>query len=151
LDVVKRNLPYVFSPNPYPGAPQINLNEINDFNASFNLAGLDILPVRAYHHRLPVLGYRIGNFAYLTDISHIEDAECVKLENLDILVLVALRQFTHPAHLMLSESLELIEKLKPKKTYLIHMSHDMGLHEDVQNDLPENVFLSWDGLEVELY
>ncbi len=150
LAVVKRNLHYVFSENPYPGAPKINLHQIEAGNEPFVAAGFTIQAIRLYHHKLPVLGYRIGNFAYLTDMSTLDDSACEKLQQLDVLALVALRQFPHPAHMMLSESLTLIDKLKPKRTYLIHMSHDMGLHEVVQKSLPENVFLAWDGLEIEL-
>lgn len=148
LGVVKRNLPYIFNANPYPGAPKINLYEIRDISSKFKVPGFDILPIRLVHYKLPILGYRIGNFAYLTDFSAIDEVECEKLIGLDVLVVDALRTFPHHAHMTLDEALTLVEKLNPKQAYFTHMSHDMGLHEEVQKLLPENVFLAWDGLEI---
>jgi phosphoribosyl 1,2-cyclic phosphate phosphodiesterase len=108
------------------------------------------MPVRMLHYRLPVLGYRVGKMAYLTDFSKIDDAECAKLQGLEVLVMDALRQTPHHAHLMLSQALDLVNKLKPKRAYFMHICHDMGLHEEVQKTLPENVFLAYDGLTVEI-
>ncbi len=147
LDTVVRNMPYIFRAEPYPGAPDIRLNEIIS-TGPFSLKGIDILPIRMTHFHLPVLGYRIADFAYLTDFSVIEEGEIDKLKNLNVLVIDALRQFPHHAHLMLSEALELIEKLNPKKAFLTHISHDMGLHEEVQALLPDNVFLAYDNLKI---
>jgi phosphoribosyl 1,2-cyclic phosphate phosphodiesterase len=146
LEAVVQNMPYIFRADPYPGAPEIRLNEITE--EPFSIKGVDIIPVRMTHFNLPVFGYRIGNFAYLTDFSAVNGHETDKLKNLDVLVVDALRQFPHHGHLMLSEALELIEKLKPKKAFLTHISHDMGLHETVQPALPENVFLAYDNLKV---
>ncbi len=146
LDAVVRNMPYIFRAEPYPGAPEIRLNEITE--NPFSIKGVDILPIRMTHFHLPVLGYRIGNFAYLTDFSTIDEHEIDKLKNLDVLVVDALRQHPHHAHLMLSEALELIQKIKPKKAFLTHISHDMGLYNTVQPTLPENVFLAHDNLKV---
>ncbi len=150
LDMFVHNMPYVFNAKPYPGAPKIHLHEISDFNLLFKVASFDVQPIRMMHQRLPVLGYRIGKFAYITDFSVVDEAECDKLKGLDVLVMDALRISTHPAHLSLAEALELVKKLQPKKTYFIHMSHDMGLHEEVERTLPEGVFLAYDGLEIEI-
>jgi phosphoribosyl 1,2-cyclic phosphate phosphodiesterase len=147
LDVLVHNLPYIFK-STYPGAPTINLNEIQKFNSTFQVSGFEVLPVRLMHHKLPVLGYRINNFAYVTDFSAIDESEMEKLKGLDVLAIDALRVFPHPAHLTLDQALELVEKLQPKRAYFIHMSHDMGLHEELQKTLTENVFLAYDGLEI---
>jgi len=150
LEVIKHNLPYIFNANPYPGAPQINLHEISNFDIPFQVRGFEVQPIRLLHYKLPILGYRVGNFAYLTDFSEIDEAECEKLKGLEVLVVDALRQFPHHAHMMLSEALALVEKIKPKQAYFTHMSHDIGLHEEVQKLMPENVFFAWDGLELEV-
>ena len=102
------------------------------------------------HFRLPIFGYRIQDFAYLTDVKTIPDTEYSKLENLKVLVIDALRLSDHIAHLSLSEALEVIERIRPERAYLIHLSHQMGLHEEVQKKLPQNVMLSYDGLEIEI-
>ena len=99
---------------------------------------------------MPVRGYRIGNFAYFTDIKTIEKSEYVKLKNLDVLVLNALRKESHLSHLSLDEALVLISEIKPKKTYLTHIGHQMGLYDEISKELPENVFLAYDGLELNL-
>lgn len=150
LDVLMRDMSYIFCVNPYPGAPDIRLHEVVDFSKPFWAKGIEVMPVRMLHYRLPVLGYRVGNMAYLTDFSEIDECECSKLHGLDVLVMDALRQTPHHAHLMLSQALELVAKLKPRRAYFMHISHDMGLHEEVQKTLPENVFLAYDGLTVEI-
>lgn len=149
LKAVQDNLPYVFDENPYPGAPTIYLHEIFS-SEKFSIREVEIEPVRLRHDRLPILGFRVGNMAYLTDFSAIDETEIQKLKGLDVLVVDALRQFPHPAHFMLSETLELIEKIQPRRSYLMHLSHDMGLHEEVQATLPPNVFIAYDGLSIEM-
>jgi phosphoribosyl 1,2-cyclic phosphate phosphodiesterase len=101
------------------------------------------------HGKLPILGYRIENMAYLTDVSFIPDEEYKKLENLDILIINALRKKTHHSHQTLNEALKQIERINPKQAYLIHMSHHFGLHNDVQKSLPSNVTIAYDNLEIE--
>jgi phosphoribosyl 1,2-cyclic phosphate phosphodiesterase len=123
------------------------LHEIE--NRSFNVCGVDILPVEAHHYKLPVFGYRIGNMAYLTDFKTIEPEEEQKLLNLDVLVVDALRHKEHLSHVSLKETLELIRRVSPKKAYLIHISHTMGLHAKEEPLLPPNVYFGYDGLEVE--
>jgi len=139
---------YVFAVEKYPGIPQMNLHDIGD--EPFRIKDTTILPLRGYHHKLPVRGYRIGNFAYFTDIKTIEKSEYVKLKNLDVLVLNALRKESHLSHLSLDEALVLISEIKPKKTYLTHIGHQMGLYDEISKELPENVFLAYDGLELNL-
>ena len=147
-DTIKRVFDYVFKPNRYPGIPQMNLHLLE--NKAFNIKSTEILPIRGFHHRLPVFGFRFGNFAYLTDINRVEPEEKEKLKNLDVLVVGALRIEKHISHFNLEEALQLIDEVKPKKAYLTHISHLMGLHDEVEKILPANVHLSYDGLQLNL-
>ena len=136
--------PYIFAEKKYPGIPQVNVNLIAE--STFYVNDLEIIPVRVKHYRLPVLGFRIGKFAYITDADYISDLEKKKLEGLDILVINALRKEKHISHFSLDQSLQIIGELKPGNAYLTHISHQMGLHREVQKSLPENVMLAFDGL-----
>jgi len=149
LEALRIRIPYSFRENKYPGVPSFRLHEIEN-NTTFNIADIKIQPIRVMHYMLPILGYRIGNFAYLTDVKHIPEEEYAKLKNLDTLVISALRIEEHISHLTLEEALEEVRKIAPRKAYFIHMSHHMGLHEEVQKRLPENIYLSYDGLEIEV-
>lgn len=148
LKCIQDTLPYIFSEHPYPGAPELRLHRI-EADVEVEIAGERVLPVRAMHMHLPVLGYRIGDFAYVTDISSISEEEKEKLRGLKVLVLGALRKSEHPAHLKLDDALALAKELDAGQTFFTHMSHDMGLHEEVDGELPERVRLAYDGLEVE--
>ena len=112
------------------------------------MKGVEITPIRVMHFMLPILGYRIGNMAYITDMLTMPETELSKLCNLDVLIVNALRQTKHISHQTLDEALALINKLKPKQAYLTHMSHHMGLHAEVASLLPENVTMAYDGLEI---
>ena len=144
LASVRKIFSYVFASKKYPGIPQMNLFEIE--NQVFNINGLEIIPVRGMHHKLPVFGYRIGGFAYLTDIKTIDECELEKLKQLDVLVISALRMGEHLSHLHLQGALDLIDYLSPRKAYLTHISHQMGLHDKVSLMLPPNVEMAYDGL-----
>ena len=144
LQTIRRNMPYCFVENKYPGVPLINLNEIGE-NEIF-IENIKIKPIRIMHAKLPILGFRIGDAAYLTDVKTIEDDSIKQLQNLKILIINALRPAKHIAHLSLDEALELAERIGAKETYFTHMSHDMGLHEDVNRSLPDHVQLAYDGL-----
>ena len=146
LGVILRNMPYCFGDNLYPGVPAIHLNEISE--EAFQIGGTRVQPIRIMHAKLPILGFRIGNIAYLTDVKTIDDKAIEQLHNLDVLILNALRPNKHISHLSLDEALEVAEKIGAKQTYFTHMSHDMGLHADVNQLLPENIQLAYDGLEV---
>lgn len=146
---LKREYAYIFSENPYPGIPEINMHLIDE--RPFFIDGVEIIPIRVMHHLLPVLGFRIGNFAYLTDMKTLPINEEAKLQNLDALVLTSLRKEPHISHMNLDEALELSEKLKPRRTYLTHLSHRFGLHAEEQQKLPENVFIAYDGLMIESF
>ncbi|MBB3698455.1 MBL fold metallo-hydrolase [Flammeovirga yaeyamensis] len=149
FDQLKQEFSYIFAKEKYPGVPSVNLNTLEK-NKTFKVGKTDILPIEVYHYKLPVLGYRIKNFAYITDANRIEADQMDQLKGLDILVINALQKEKHISHFTLDEAKEVIKELKPKKAYITHIGHKMGLHADVQKDLPENVFLSEDGLVLEL-
>ncbi|MBQ4358453.1 MAG: MBL fold metallo-hydrolase [Paludibacteraceae bacterium] len=148
LKCFRDTLPYIFNEHPYPGAPDLRLHRIKE-EKPFSIAGERIIPIRALHMQLPVLGYRIGDFAYVTDFSSIAESEKEKLRGVKVLVLGALRKSEHPAHLKLSDALDLARDLAAEQTFFTHMSHDMGKHEDVNRQLPPHVQLAYDGLRVE--
>jgi phosphoribosyl 1,2-cyclic phosphate phosphodiesterase len=131
----------------YWAVPLVNFNYIE--NKKFSIKGVEIIPIEVYHGRIKIFGYRIGNFAYITDASKIPDEEMKKLENLDVLVLNALRKARHPTHFNLEQATKIALKLKPKKTYFTHITHDL-MHDEINAMLPENVELGYDGLEFEV-
>ena len=147
LGELKSRFDYIFTTeDKYPGSPTVEAITIK--NEVFKLNNLTVTPINGLHNKLQVFGFRFANFAYLTDMKTIEDNELQKLENLDILVINALRESFSPSHFTLSEALEMIESIKPKKAYLTHISHQLGFHDDVEAKLPENVFLAYDGLQL---
>jgi phosphoribosyl 1,2-cyclic phosphate phosphodiesterase len=111
---------------------------------------MEVIPIEGFHHKLQVFGFRFGNFAYLTDMKTIAEPELEKLNHLDVLVLNALREESHISHFNLAEALALIKKLKPKRAYLTHISHQLGFHDEVQKKLPKNVFLAYDQLTIQI-
>lgn len=140
---------YIFeTENRYPGAPTVKTIEIE--NKPFTLGNLDVIPINLYHNELQVFGYRFKDFAYLTDVKTVADQEMKKLDNLDVLVVSALRIKPHHSHFNLEEALRFIELIRPKKAYLTHISHMLGFHEEVQQMLPEDVYLAYDNLELNL-
>lgn len=145
---IRRIFDYVFATDKYPGIPQMHLHLIE--NKSFKIGNLEIMPIRGFHHKLPVFGFRFGKLAYVTDVNRLEKAEIDKLRGLEVLVVNALRKEDHISHYSLSQALEVIAEVKPGKAYLTHLSHQMGFYNEVQAELPENVFLSYDGLEIEV-
>jgi phosphoribosyl 1,2-cyclic phosphate phosphodiesterase len=140
-------MPYCFGENKYPGVPRIQLNEIDE--KPFYIDNTFIEPIRVMHARLPIFGFRIKNIAYLTDVKTIEQTSIDKLKGLDILIINALRIDEHISHLSLSEALEISKKIDAKMTYFTHMSHDMGLHDDINKILPDNIQLAYDQLTIE--
>lgn len=148
LDNLKKRFDYVFATeNRYPGAPSVDAIEVVN-NQNFVLGNKMIIPVNVWHGNLQVFGYRIDDFAYLTDVKTIETFEIEKLKNLKVLVINALRDEEHHSHFNLQEALDFITLVQPEKAYLTHISHHFGFHEDVQKRLPENVFLAYDNLEI---
>ena len=140
---------YIFeTENRYPGAPSVETFEVK--NEPFLLGDLWVTPINLLHNKLQVFGYRFNDFAYLTDIKAIKVEETDKLKNLDVLVVSALRIEPHESHFNLEEALSFINTIKPKRAYLTHISHMLGFHDEVQQMLPKNVYLSYDNLELNL-
>jgi len=144
-DDLRRRLDYCFREVHYPGVPGFEMHEVGD--SPFYLQGLKIIPINVMHAKLPIVGYRIGNFAYITDAKTIPEEEYEKLQGVEVLVLNALRYTQHFSHLTVDEALEVIEKIKPVKAYLTHICHDMGKHAEVSARLPKGVELAYDGLQ----
>jgi phosphoribosyl 1,2-cyclic phosphate phosphodiesterase len=150
IDNLKQRFGYVFETvNRYPGAPSVKTIEVVN-NKPFAVGDKLAIPVNVMHGNLQVFGYRIDDFAYLTDVKTVEEQEILKLKNLKVLVVNALRETPHDTHFNLQEALDFIALIQPEKAYLTHISHHMGFHEEVQKKLPENVFVAFDNLEITL-
>ena len=150
FESLHKRFAYIFeTENKYPGAPTIEQIEINK-NTPFIIGGKRVIPVQALHNKLPVLGFRIDGFTYLTDVKTISEEEVIKIKNTDVLVINALREEAHISHFNLSEALEFIKKVSPKKAYLTHISHLLGFHDLVEKALPSNVHLAYDTLKITL-
>lgn len=143
---LKREFAYIFSEEKYPGIPEIDLFSFD--NEVFAVGDIVLQPINVLHYKLPVKGFRVGDFAYITDANFIADSEKEKLKNLKVLVLNALRNEPHISHFTLDEALALIEELAPKKAYLTHISHQLGQHTEVSRRLPKQVELACDGLQL---
>lgn len=144
---LEMRMPYCFSANKYRGVPDIALHIIHDLSP-FLIDGIEIVPIRVMHYKIPILGYRIRNFAYLTDVKYVPEEEIPKLKNVDTLVLSALRKKEHFSHENLDEAIALAKKINPRITYFTHMSHQMGLHSVTEKQLPSGMFFAYDGLEI---
>jgi len=147
LAEIKVRFEYIFKSDPYPGAPRLNLHPILPY-VPFEVDGVDVLPVRLKHGAIDVLGYRIGAKAYLTDTNHVPDQSVAHLGDLEVLVLDALHHEKHHSHFNLTESLDMARRIAANRTFLIHLSHHMGLHEDIDHGCPANIHLAFDGLTV---
>ncbi len=147
-EALEREFPYVFAQHKYPGAPNVKLNIIT--NSPFKIEDTIIIPIKAKHYMMPVFGFRINNFVYLTDVSAISDNEKEKMKGADLIILDALRKKEHISHFSLEQALALLKELNPKQALLTHISHYMGLHNDVNSELPDNIRLAYDGQYVEL-
>lgn len=149
LDSLRKRFDYIFATqDKYPGAPSVKEMEIE--NKAFKVGDITVVPVDVMHNRVQVFGFRIGNFAYITDAKTIAEKEMKKLKGLDVLVINALREEPHHSHFSLQDALEFIEEVKPKRSYLTHISHNLGFHEQVQAKLPKNVFLAYDNLKISI-
>ncbi|MGL4994142.1 MAG: MBL fold metallo-hydrolase [Bacteroidales bacterium] len=144
-DQLRQRLHYVFSITIKGYASNIIFESI-DVSQSFNIDGIEILPIRMYHHKLPVVGFRIGNLAYLTDFTQISDDELSKIDGVEVLIIEALRHSDHISHISVSQALDIIKRISPSKSYLIHMNHQFGLHTEIEPTLPSGVFVAYDGL-----
>lgn len=149
VNALRQRFSYIFTiENKYPSAPDLHVNLIDE--NPFFIEGLKIIPIKVMHGRLEVFGYRIGDFSYLTDAKTVADEEVEKLKGTKVLVVNALRIEPHPTHFNLEEALEFVKKVNPEKAYFTHISHKLGFHDEVQKQLPKNVFLAYDNLKIEL-
>jgi phosphoribosyl 1,2-cyclic phosphate phosphodiesterase len=148
LGQLQQEFHYAFDEKKYPGVPLINIHSID--NQPFTIEGITIIPIEVMHHRLPVLGFRINNFTYITDVNFISETEMQKIYGTEILVLGALQKDKHISHYNLNEAVEVAKKINAKMTYFTHISHKMGLHTDVCKDLASNIQLAYDGLKIKL-
>ena len=148
VERLKLEFPYVFEEAKYPGVPRVEVREID--HQAFNIRDLKITPIEVMHYKLPVLGFRMGDFTYITDANHIAESEKEKIKGSQVLVLNALQQAKHISHFNLEEAIKLVEELQPRQAYFTHISHRLGSHRDVSASLPENIALAYDGLKVEV-
>lgn len=142
-------LPYCFAEHRYPGVPAIQLHEIHKHEA-FRIGDLDVMPFEVMHHDLPIMGYRIGSLAYITDMKTIDAAEIPYIEGCSTLVVNALREKPHHSHQTLTEAVRFAQRINARQTWLIHSSHDIGRHAEVNASLPQNIQLAYDGQVVEV-
>ena len=148
-DQLRLEYSYIFKKDPYPGAPRVVLNEI--INSPFSIDELiEVKPIEGLHYKLLVFGFRIENFTYITDMNEISEKEVEKLKGTEVLVINALQKENHPSHFTLDEALSIIKKIDPKQAFLTHLSHRMGLHEEVEKTLPHNVKIAFDGLQYDI-
>lgn len=148
LTALKYEYPYIFSEKKYPGAPQVNINLIDE--QAFSIGDMNIIPVRVMHYRLPVLGFRIGDMAYITDANYISETEKEKLFGVKYFIINALRREKHVSHFNLEEALKIIKEISPRKAFLTHLSHQMGYQKDLERELPPNVIPAHDGLSFQV-
>ena len=147
-DAIKYEFSYVFAENKYPGSPRMRLNTIN--GEPFQINGIEVIPIRAYHAKMPIYGFRIGDLTYITDASFIPEEEKEKIYGTKYLVINALRKEKHHSHFSLPEALSLVSEISPRRAYITHISHQMGLEQDLQRILPQNVIAAYDGLTIEI-
>ena len=150
IDSLKREFSYAFADEKYPGVPEINLHAIGE--QPFTIEEVEIIPIRGYHLRLPVLGFRIGNLAYLTDMNRIDPEELEKIKGVEVLVINALRREKHLSHFSLDEAAEVIRQVNPGRAYLTHISHQMGRYAEVEPELEaRHIYYAYDGLKIETH
>jgi phosphoribosyl 1,2-cyclic phosphate phosphodiesterase len=147
-EAVRRDFHYAFSDTKYPGIPELNLHTIN--LEPFTVGDIPVIPILVWHLKMPVMGFRFGNFTYITDANHIDDAEKAKIRGSEVLVLNALRKQKHISHFSLGEAVDLVNELQVACGYFTHISHQLGTHAATEAELPAHIHLAWDGLVVEL-
>lgn len=150
IENLKKRFDYVFeTENRYPGAPSVQAIEVKN-NIPFIIGDIHVVPINAYHANLQVFGYKMNDFAYLTDVKSIDSEEIEKIKGVNVLVINALREEPHHSHFSLQEALDFVTLVQPKKAYFTHISHLLGFHDEVEKKLPSNVFLAYDNLEIAL-
>jgi len=144
---IRREFFYAFEEPKYPGVPEMTMHAIG--LEPFNLIGMSIIPIQVFHHKLPVLGFRFQDFVYITDANRIEESEIEKMKGCKVLVLNALRREPHISHFTLEEAVNLVHLIQPEAAYFTHISHQLGLHEDLEIELPNHIHLAYDGLSLQ--
>lgn len=147
-EALKREFAYVFSDKKYPGIPEITLNTID--LEPFYIGDIPVIPIMVWHLKMPVLAFRFGNFTYITDANKIEESERDKIKGSDVMVVNALRHKEHLSHFSLSEAIQLVNELSVPTAYFTHISHQLGLHNEVTNELPAGIQLAYDGLQIQM-
>lgn len=147
-EALKREFAYIFSDLNYPGIPKISLHTIN--NTVFTVGEMQVTPIDVLHYKLPVKAFRVENFTYITDANFISEEEKQKIKGSEVIVINALRRNEHISHFTFQEAIDLANELKAKKTYFTHISHQLGLHKEVNFELPEHIELAYDGLQIEV-
>jgi phosphoribosyl 1,2-cyclic phosphate phosphodiesterase len=147
-EAIKREFAYAFSDKKYPGIPNLSLNTIDE--NPFQIGDIPVQPIRVWHLKMPVLGFRFGKFTYITDANRIEDEEKEKIRGSEVMVLNALRKEKHISHYTLDEAVAQVQELAVPNAYFVHMSHQLGRHAEVNAALPQGIELAWDGLEIRL-
>lgn len=148
LDALMREFAYAFADKKYPGVPNLELNTIT--LDPFSIGDVPIVPIQVWHLKMPVYGFRFGDFTYITDANRVEEAEKEKIRGSKILVLNALRKERHISHYTLDEAIELVQELGVPEAYFTHISHQLGKHEEIEKNLPQGIYLGYDGLRIEL-
>jgi len=147
---LQQEFAYIFAEQKYPGVPQVSVHAIESDTVPFDVLGLSVQPLRALHYRLPVLGFRLGGFVYLTDANYLAPETLDLLRGADTIVLNALRKEPHISHFTLAQAVEILEELAPRRAYLTHISHQLGRHREVEAELPPWIRLAYDGLKIEV-
>ena len=146
MEAIRIEFPYIFSESRYFGAPQLTVHPIDEM--PFSIMGVEFIPIMVMHEKLPVTGFRVGDFTYITDASYISESELKKIKGSRVIVLNALRNSKHVSHFSVGEAVDILKKLEPEAAFLTHLSHFVGLHEEVNRKLPDFIQLAYDGLEV---
>jgi len=146
-EAVRRDFYYAFTDTKYPGIPELNLNTIS--TDPFVIGDIPVIPIQVWHLKMPVMGFRFGSFTYITDANRIEESEKNKIRGSESLGLNALRREKHISYFSLGEAIDMVEELQVPLAYFTHLSHQMGLHAEIESELPEQIHLAWDGLRLE--
>ena len=146
IDALMREFAYAFADKKYPGVPNLELNTIA--MEPFAIGDIEVVPIEVWHLKMPVFAFRFGDFTYITDANRIDETEKEKIKGSKILVVNALRKKEHISHFNLQEAIDLVEELKIPKAYFTHISHQLGLHDEINNELPDGIQLAWDGLKL---
>jgi len=147
-DILRSDFFYAFEDDKYPGVPEIELHTID--NNSFTIKGDLITPIEVMHYHLPVFGFRIKDFTYITDANYISEVELEKIKGSKVIVLNALRKKKHISHFTLDEAIKILQQLQPEQAFITHISHQLGLHEEIEKEIPSFIKLAYDGLKIEI-